>query len=641
MALNPQFVHQRLRKAANQFRWSRGARYFISGAAVSLFFLMVSLLCDTQFHFGAAGRWIGFVLTVGSLLAGAGMAVPAFFKKISDASIARRVEQSCPGSRNVLINAVQFNGELAAESPLRGAIFGEMHDPFPNVEWKNVFDLPLLKKLATAFGGVALAITLWGVVRPAHFVNSAERIFLPAGDIAPLTRTRILNITPGDAQIARGGEVDLTASLDGDIPYAAWVNFRENGSSWQRTLLDHDVGEASFTFTWKDVRQPIEYYIEAGDARSDTHKISVRPRTAIASRSAEIEPPAYTKLGKSTVAGFSVLQDVIPGSHVAITLEFNAPVPDLRAVSEKGTKFSVVKQDDTHWKFDGKIMSAEAVKMAYRDAGGREDTETIQVATRADDAPKINITAPEEGREIVATPNDSLQVQFTATAKFGLGDVGLYKSTNDKQDAQLVREWKESAGQASFSTQINVPLKEYSAPGDDSVTFCLVAKDRNDVSGPGVTISRPVVVSLRSGDALEKQADAQNAQLKHNLEELITLQQTNLDETRDAAALSDPLKQADPQAPVFNTLLDRQTKIATIAGQVADSSDDVTSEIRTDLRALLGKEMKDAVLTLRGAAGTTANTRANFLSLAVNLEATILARLKGAPSAADADAQKG
>ncbi len=28
-----------------------------------------------------------------------------------------------------------------------------------------------------------------------------------------------------------------------------------------------------------------------------------------------------------------------------------------------------------------------------------------------------------------------------------------------------------------------------------SVTFCVIAKDRNDVTGPGVTISRPIVVS--------------------------------------------------------------------------------------------------------------------------------------------------
>ena len=545
------------------------------------------------------------------------------------------MEQSCAGSRNVLINAVQFDGELAAGSSLRGALFEEMHDPFPQVEWRNVFDLPLLKKLAMALGGVALAIALWALVRPAHFINSAERIFLPAGNIAPLTRTQIVSVTPGDTEIAHGGEVDLTAAIGGDIPQAAWVDFRENGSSWQRTLLDHDVGAAEYTFAWKDVRQPVEYYIEAGDARSATHTISVRPRTAVAVRTAEIEPPAYTKLAKSTVANFAMLQDIIPGSSVTITLEFNAAVPELQVVSEKGDKFAATPLDATHWKFEDKIMAAQAVRITYRDANSRQDEETLQIATRPDEAPKINITTPQEGREIVATPDDSLQVQFTATARYGLGDVALYKSTNDKQDAQLVREWKEAADKTAFESQIHIPLKQYSAPGDDSVTFCIVAKDKNDVSGPGVTISRPVVVSLRSGDALEKQTDDQNSQLRHNLEELIALQQTNLDGTRDAAAA------ADSQPAVFATLLDRQTKITTLAGQVADSADNITPEIRTDLRALAGKEMKDAVLALRGAGSTTGDIRVKFVSLAVNLEATILARLKGAPSAADADAQKG
>ena len=499
MALNPQFVHERLRKAAYKFRWSRGARYLISGMAVSLFFLLVFLLCDTQFHFGAVGRWLGFVLVLSSLGAGIALALPEFFKKITDASIARRVEQSCTGSRNVLINAVQFDGELAAASPLRGALFEEMHDPFPNVVWRNVFDLALLKKLALTLGAVVLAITLWALVRPEHFINSAERMFLPAGNIAPLTRTRILDVAPGDTEVAHGAEVDLKATLGGEIPKGAWVNFRESGSSWQRTLLDHDVGLPEYTFTWKEVRQPIEYYIEAGDARSVTHTINVRPRTAIASRSAEIEPPAYTKLAKSTVTNFAMLQDIIPGSLVAITLEFSGAVPELEAVSDKGQKFAVTRLDDTHWKFDGKVMGTQAVKISYQDANSRQDAETLQIATRPDEAPKINISAPQEGREIVATPNGSLAVQFTASARYRLGDVALYKSTNDRQDAQLVREWKDSADKTSFATQISVPLRQYSSPGDDNVTFCIVAKDQNDVSGPGVTISRPVVVSLRSG----------------------------------------------------------------------------------------------------------------------------------------------
>jgi len=635
MPLNSQFVHQRLRKAAAMFRWTHGARYLISGVAVSLFFLMVFLLCDTQFHFGAAGRWLGFLLTSLSFLAGLVPALSAFFKKISDDGIARRIERACAGSHNVLINAVQFDRELAAGSALRGALFDEMEDPFPEVRWKEVFDLLLLKRLAFTLAGVALAITLWGVIRPAHFINSAKRMFFPASNIAPLTRTQIVEITPGDTEIAHGSGVDLKVTLGGEIPNGAWVNFRENGSTWQRVLLDRDVGQPEFSYAWKEVRQPIDYYIEAGDARSSTHRISVRPRTAVRVRSASIEPPAYTKLAKGNVKSFTMLQNILPGSRVTVMLEFNAPVAEMRAGTDKEGKFSVTRQDDTRWQVTGVIMTNETVKFDYRDASNREDAESLQITVKLDEPPKINISTPTEGRETVVTPDASVPVQFTATDNFALGSVALYKSSNEKPDAQLIKEWTDASDRKSFAAETKIPMAQYAQPGEDRVTFCVIAKDRNDVSGPGVTISRPIVVSLRSGEKMQEQMKDENAQLRHNLEELITLQQTNLDETRGVA------KDDNATQDAFVPLLTRQTKIADIAGQILESGDALSPEIRSDLKSLLDREMKEAVLALRNAGSAAGDERAKFASTAIHTEAAILARLKGAPAAADAQAEKG
>jgi len=635
MPLNSQSVHQRLRNAAVVFRWSSGARFLISGTAVSLFFLMVFLLCDTQFHFGAIGRWLGFLLTVCSLIMGFALALPALFKKISDASIARRIERSCAGSRNVLINAVQFDAELAAGSPLRAALFEEMEDPFKRVQWREVFDLRLLKRLALALVGIALLITLWALVRPQHFVNSAKRIFLPASNIAPLTRTQILNLTPGDTQVVHGGSVNLKATMGGDIPVTAWVNFRPAGSDWQKVLLDRDTGQPDFTYAWKDIGQPVEYYVEAGDARSATYTISVRSRTALRSRSAEITPPPYTKLAAGTVKNFTTLQDILPGSRVAVTCEFNAAVNELRVTSDKDDKFSVKRLDDMHWRIDGKVKVTQILKLAYRDAAGRDDEETMQITVKPDEPPKINITNPQEGNEIVTTRSALLPVQFTVSDNFGLGSVALYKSTNNKQDAQLISEWKEAADRKTFTATTRLALIEYSTADDESVTFCVVAKDRNDVTGPGVTISRPIVVTLRSGEAFQLQVDDAGAKVSRSLDDLIKLQQTNLDETRTAAGNSS----AGPE--VFTPLLDRQVKIASDAEKIAGAASGVTPDVRADLIALGQTEMKDAVLALRNASSSAADARAKFTSTAVDIEAAILARLRGAPAAADAEAQKG
>ena len=634
MALDSQSVHGRLQEAANRFRWSRGIRWLISGTAVSMFFLVVFLLCDARFHFGPAGRWASFLLTILPVLAGIILALPAWFQKMSHAGIARRIERSCSGAGNVLISAVQFDRDLAAESPIRSALFQEMRDPFPGVRWAEVFDLDLLKKLALALAGVAIVLAAWALLQPAYFSNSAARIFLPGGNIAPITRTRILELKPGDTEVAHGREVTLAAKFGGQIPSLAWVHFRDSGATWQKALMDSEAGRPDFRFTWKEVREPMEYFVEAGDVRSPTCRIRVRPRTAIRSRSAEIEPPAYTHLPASTLQNFSTLQNLVPGSSIAIGLEFNNPVENLRVAGENAAGYSVARAGGNRWQLDGKIVSAGAIKLEYSDANGVADADALQVAVKPDAPPVIRLTAPTEGREIATTRDASIPIQCTATDDFGLGSVAVFKSTNDKTDAQLVHEWKEADGKKSFVAETQILLRQFIAPDEDSVTFCVIAKDQNDVSGPGVAVSRPIVVRVLSPEKLQKQSGDERARLRLGIEELIKLQQTNLDETR-AVIKQEPATAADDPR-----LLDRQSKIADMGKTIGDSPDTVSPELRSDLRSLGEKEMREAVVALRNAANAGGAPRAKSLSLAADLEAAILVRLKGAPAAVDSDARK-
>jgi len=601
MALSSEAVHRRLRAAALKCRWSRGARFALSGATVSLFFLIVLGLGDARFHFGPAGRWIGFFLTSSSFAAGLAFAVPAWLSPMSEASVARRIEAASAGSRNVLIQAVQFDREFSGESPLRAALFNEMRDPFPDVRWRDVFDLALLKKLAAALGAVVFALLLWAVLKPAYFSNSVARIFLPARNIAPLTRTRIAALSPGDAKIVHGGELDIAATLGGALPEAAWVHFEDGG----KRLMDHEAGGAEFTFRRKEVIAPLSYYIEAGDARSETHRVEVASRTAVRRRGAEITLPAYAGGAKSELKDFTRVSNVPPGSRLTLTLEFNNPLAEFHA--EEG---AVEKIDPTRWRIRMTVIGDRTIKAAYRDAAGVTDTESIPVTVEADPPPKIIVTEPVEGRELFATREALFGVKFTCAARFGLGSVALYRSTDEKQDAQLVQEWKEAAGAKSFAGQAEIPLRKF-ADGN-RVTFCIVAKDRNDVTGPGITISRPLVVALRTGDDLKKEAEKKSGELQGRLEALLKLQEMNLTETQSSAAL------------------ERQTRIGEIGDELAVSSETLSPGLHPILQELAENEMPAAVAALRTARAEEA----------LGLEKVILTRLRGFSSTVQADGLK-
>ena len=637
MAIDPKSLRQRLREAEFRFRWLSSARWLVTGTAVSILALFLFLVGDVFFHFGPSGRWTGFLLILLPLLGGIALALPPLLQRISEEAMARRIERSCQGAGNVLINAVQFDSELAFGSPMRAALFSEMRDPFPGVRWAEVFDLPLLRKILVAFAVIIAVLSVWGLCRPAYFANSVARVLLPASRIAPLTRTQILEIQPKDAAVPNGGSLTMTVKLAGEIPQVTRVHFREKGGAWQKEMMDHRLGTTEFSHEWKQIRQPFEYYLEAGDAESDTFTVTVRPKTVIRTKTLEITPPAYTGLPNVTGSQFAAVRNVVPGSKLHFTAEFNNDLKELEVKSEKDGAYAVSRKGPAVWEFSGSVTAAQGIKLTYVDKDGLADAETLPVEVKPDLPPKIAITTPAEGSQVLASRESSVPIRFTVSDDYGLASLALYQSTPDKTDAKLVKEWKEVAdrkGMKDFRGEATIRPSEFSKPGDSDVTFCLIAKDRNDVTGPGVTVSRPVVIQLKPADVLEKKAEEAQSRTRQGVEELLRLQETNLAETKVAVASKAPADKA------FPPLTSRQSEVADLAQKILASRENITPEMCSNLRSLLQGEMKEAVLCLRNASSLPGDQAVLAGTRAVTLEAAILARLKGAEALVDDKAKQ-
>ncbi len=167
------------------------------------------------------------------------------------------------------------------------------------------------------------------------------------------------------------------------------------------------------------------------------------------------------------------------------------------------------------------------------------------------------------------------------------------------------------------------------AGDEERVTFRVIAHDQNDVTGPGVTTSRPITVSLHSADKLAKKADDDAAKFAKGLEAMIKLQQTNYDETHAAALTRAP----GPLTP----LVERQSMIESTARLLVGGA---SSSVRRELESLLQREMPAAVIALRNGDSAAGASREPFLFGATKIEAMILARLKGTPATAEDEKKK-
>jgi len=626
MALSTSTVHSVLRTTAQKFRLSLSGRWMLAGGALAFLSLIVFLLLDAWLHLGATGRWMALAFVVGPLVAGAVMAWRASQLKLSNEAVARRIEKATEGAGNVLISAVQFDKDLPGGA-VRTALFNEMADPFPRVKWDLVFDGQLLRRLALALGIVMAGVFVWAVAQPGYFSNSAKRIFMPAAAIDPLTRTH-LDIHPGkNDTVPHGRNFEVSAHLSGTVPASAWLWYREAGSTWQKTLMSRDATRPDFSFEWKEVKQPLEYYVEAGDAKSAVFGLGVRPRTAVKSKSATVVPPAYTGLKPTQMQDFTALQNVTPGSAVTVSVEFNNAIAKLSAKDEKGNTVEVKQEGELRGAFTLKPTGNQSIRLRFEDALGTTDDATIALGVKPDDAPKVVVLDPAEGGQVIGMKGGKLPIHFKAEDGFALGSVQVFRSTDEKEDAVLVQDFPEAAGKPQFEATAQVPLVPEGE--QDRITFRVVAKDKNDVTGPGITMSRPIVVNLESRDKLAKAVDDATSKLTQGLNALIKLQESNLGDSKAAAVKHD--------AGSLTGLIGKQVQIADIGKQLAAAANAVSPDVRDALVALSQHEMKDAVLQLRNADSAKDAAREKFLASALVSEAMILARLQGAPALAEED----
>ena len=200
----------------------------------------------------------------------------------------------------------------------------------------------------------------------------------------------------------------------------------------------------------------------------------------------------------------------------------------------------------------------------------------------------------------------------------------VFHGSRGKTDALRLDGWSPAA--ATFSQSIDIPLAKVLKSGENEAVFMASARDNNDVTGPGVTWSRPIVVRIVSPDELQRSREAAESKQRAGLEDLVQLQRVNLEGTRQA-------RTGNPTAAELDTLVERQSRVELMARQILGETPDAQSEWRAALEAVTSREIPAAALALRDASSAAGNARAPHLKKAEALQTAILAALQSLPGA--------
>lgn len=602
---------------ANSRRWKTVIVLEALGLAIAtpLAYLWLVLFLDNQLHLSLFGRLLASL----GLLAGLAGAITHLARRwrsvhFSEDQVALAIERSTPGGvQNRLINAMQLaRGDKPADMHLSEAVVQENCKRLEQIHLEQAAQLkPAILRMGLAGFLILVGLVFW-LAAPDQFSNAASRILLPLARIDPLYRT-VLTVEPGDIEGA--GDVLIEVSITGERPRNLVVTRVIEGKRSTETIPVDAEGPVYYTF--RDVRQSLDYTVRGGDFTSPQYRIEVPKNANLASLRVTYVYPKYTRHAAKTVESRGGDLEGLHGTLAKVTFVFDQPVDSATLLLER-SKQSVdaqpLKQIGPK-EFASEILLENAIGYRIETVQGdqpKQRSNAFPIRVLKDSEPKLDLIGIERRSEV---PIDAVLVlQINASDDYGLEKVGLFyrrvnspvanapgspKATRLDDGWQAVEEpW--SAGEMKTFTKkdFSLAVAGLGAEGD-KIELALRAID-TDPQRSGAWTTGPIFELNIGGDGVGLQVQyEQIVQSEKDLRKLLLAEQVALNQTivwlrkLDAGSdirWDDP-KNIDALHAAVGLLIKDQQRIQKDVGEVANSMVPQTGNLRIGLAMLADTEV--------------------------------------------------
>ncbi len=528
-----QSLHQHLKKTASFIKFMDGLVLLFGWIAAMLLIWLAACAVDHWlWPLASWGRWLFWASGVAAAVWWLGWRLlPLIVRRINPVYAAKRIEHLVPEFKNGLISWLELESLPAHGVPrgvmsalaYRAARFIGGQDPSATVDTS-----PLIKII----GGVLLLSTglvLYTMLSPKSVFLTGQRILIPWSSLAPPTRVHILEVKPGAIELTQGKPLEVEVAVKGlrrDEKVVVRCSTLDKQFQNQRTPLTATT--EGFRYAGRvvtesqGIHQPLDYWIEAGDASSGPYRVQISPLPSVVLQSIELEYPPYTQLAPRTLSGESV--EAVEGTRVTIHAQSNQPLSRGRleinpTLDETG---ELVKAEAfVDMQLEQRVVQARLTlqlddahnnptKVEYRIRGFNERGDsnprpiTHALSVLADVPPEVTLVGP-ESRLLRVRANARINLEVRASdPDFGLSRLSLKPSRNGVPAPDITLLQTDAARGRQVKTYA-IDLSQSRATVGEKFEVVAVAEDnRHDpVSqqlAPNVTRSQPLVLQIVGPD---------------------------------------------------------------------------------------------------------------------------------------------
>ncbi|MCY4567701.1 MAG: hypothetical protein OXD49_05270 [Candidatus Poribacteria bacterium] len=593
----------RLRAIRRQWRWltfSVGLLKCIGILALVMAGTLIILAMSFQWWLSPFSRWIRIAIILLSIGGAVYVVIRTFVlplcRKLTDAAVASRLEstqtEEAFAAENRVLSAVQLwktleNNRLGYASEFVEHLIVQASRDMEQVRHRRVFQ-PEFRKIrrnaGVAVGGVVLLLATHFLL-PTAFTGFAQAFqTLPKtlqDDQEYLQKSiQITKIQPGNIQIERGTDVNVTAEVGGHLGTPVVLYYRvgdENEvtstAEWQslpmlRTATDagpsvqvSDISRFPYSATLENVTRPLQYYVSVKEVTSEQYQITISNEPIVTQFQYRLNYPAYTQLQSQTLPVNIGDIQVLFGTEVVFTGESNKKLQEAHLTFDESSNVELeitegqllddvtqLMEDEqgqdilsTPQIIQGSFVAqqSENYRIYITDVDGFTNRNPVNrtVTVLKDVDPDVAIVSP--ARDTVLDDAMLIELKVEATDDYGI------------QELQLVYR-VESEG----AEEVNVPLKRWEVgdalshrsvfvaytwdvdrigmfPGE-TLAYYVQVLDIDNVSGPNIGKSHTYTLRFPSLSELYDAVAAEQDTEQRGLEELV-------DEQADATGLVDTL----------------------------------------------------------------------------------------------------
>ncbi len=473
--------YMELQKSIDQVRRRMRAIALARGAALFLGLSLVVvgvaiLLIDHWNYTAAAVSQVRIVSLLVILALLAWFLVRPLMRKVTDAQLARYIEEKNPGLQERLITAVEASQHAGEPNPLLPAV---IHDAFIKVRKVDVPRLfnPREPRLSAVIAGVLLAAAvLLFAMGPEYFRYGGTRLYANwlNSEKPPIYFVEVL---PGSTTVKKGADQPISARLVGfesdDVQLFSRYHTSQN---WDRGAMEPKPESNSFGFVFLDLREDARYYVKAGNVKSEEFSIRVRDVAQVEQIDLTYHFPGYTGLANQKEEDGGEIT-AVAGTQVDLEALTNVEAGLAAIVFEDGTRLPMRKKGRTRFTGSIKVRKDTWYKIELADVGKNRVSESLEypITVIEDQPPQVAVVKP--GRDRKVTKLEEVLAEAKADDDFGVRSLQLLFSVNGGKEQAIDLFGGSKGSSKSISGTHTFFMEEYDLQPGDIVAYYARAKD--------------------------------------------------------------------------------------------------------------------------------------------------------------------